>query len=68
MEEAGSANALAINYQYTRSHIPEDLNLHHHHCKNLKSHRTGLYPLSLQLNMGKELTLKTVLFLYKELR
>jgi len=59
MEEAGYVNALAINYQSTRSHIPEDLNLHQHHCENLKSHRTGLYPLSLHLNMGKELTLKT---------
>jgi hypothetical protein len=67
MEEAGFVNALAINNQSTWSPIPEDLNLHQHHCENLKSHRTGLYPLPLHLNMGKELTLKTVWFLYKEL-
>jgi len=67
MEEAGSTNALAINYQSTRSHIPQDLNLHQHHCENLKSHRSRVYPLPLHLNMGKELTLKTVWLLYKEL-
>ena len=31
------------------------------------NHRTGLYPLPLHLSMGKEPTLKTVWFLYKEL-
>jgi hypothetical protein len=68
MEEAGFANALAINYQSTRSHIPEDLNHHQHHGKNLKAHKTGLYPLSLHLNKKKKkLTLKTLWFLYKEL-
>jgi len=42
MEEAGSANALAINYQSAWSHIPEDLNLHQHHCENLKSQNRTL--------------------------
>jgi hypothetical protein len=28
-------------YQTTRRHIPEDGNLHSHHCESLKSHILG---------------------------
>jgi hypothetical protein len=56
METARSSETLATFYHITLRHIPDDRNLHSHHCKTLKFFLTNFERIFLQCYLFNDMS------------